>query len=392
MPQPRPFNVIANPAGPRCNIACSYCYYLDKTALYPGEQSFRMPPDVLDRFVREMIAASQEAGMSEVFFTWQGGEPTLSGLAFFQEVVALQQRYRPAGVRISNALQTNGTLLDDAWGAFLKDHRFLVGLSIDGPRDIHDSYRRDRAGRPSFDAVMRGLDIVRRYEIEFGSLTTIHRKNAAKGKVVYRFLKGLGIRSMQFIPIVERTGPDGHLAPPPGPGVGPDCPVTGWSVAPRAYGKFLCDVFDSWFRGDVGQIAVQFFSEQVRLWQGHAASLCVLAETCGRAMALEHNGDLFACDHYVDPAHRLGNVMQTPLATMIGADSQHRFGQDKRDRLTRQCRDCRFLFACNGGCQKHRFATARDGESGHNYLCEGLLAFFQHAKPGLQSLALGVHR
>ena len=370
---------MTKPIGPRCNIACSYCYYLEKEALYPDEKRFRMSDAVLERYVRDLIAAEVEAGERSVTFAWQGGEPTMLGVEFFEKAVALQKQHCPEGVRIENAFQTNGMLLDDDWGAFLAREDFLVGISVDGPRPIHDRYRRDRAGRPTFDKVMQGLDVLRRHQVEFNILTTVHRENAIHGKEVYRFLRDLGTAHIQFIPIVERRAADGSLAAAPQVDDDPANVVSEWSVSPRAYGKFLCDVFDTWYRKDVGRVFIQFFENQVGLWMGRPASLCVFAETCGAGLALEHNGDLYACDHYVYPEYRLGNIIETPLAALAWSEEAATFGRNKRDTLTAQCRACEFRFACNGGCPKHRFLRSKDGEAGHNYFCESYTLFFRHA-------------
>ncbi|PVB62308.1 anaerobic sulfatase maturase [Labrenzia sp. 011] len=386
MQQPRPFGILSKPIGPRCNIDCKYCYYLEKEKLFPDEKKFRMAGDVLESYVRQVIEASLEAGMAEVPFAWQGGEPTMLGVDYFRRIVALQKKFAPGGVKISNALQTNGILLDDDWGRFLHDNGFLVGISIDGPKRIHDRYRRDRAGRPTFDAVMRGLEILQRHQVEHNALTVVHRANGGKGKEVYNFLKGLGIVFMQFIPIAERGRGDG-LAGAPQTDMDPGNSVTPWSVSPRAYGKFLCDVFDSWFRRDIGTVYVQHFDVQLGLWLGRGSSLCVFAETCGNGLAIEHDGSLYSCDHYVYPQYRLGRITETPLREMLWTDRQQEFGRHKADALTAQCKACSYRFACNGGCPKHRFATARDGEPGHNYFCESYMMFFKHAGERMHRMA-----
>lgn len=386
MTTPRPFNIMTKPIGPRCNIDCSYCYYLEKEKLYPAEKKFRMADDVLESYVRQMIDTSLEAGMQEVSFAWQGGEPTMLGVDYFRKIVALQKRFAPQGVRVTNAFQTNGMLLDDDWGAFLHDNGFLVGLSIDGPRKVHDRYRVDRAGRPTFDKVMRGLEVLQRHKVAHNALTTVHRANGGKGKEVYRFLKGLGFEFMQFIPIAERNGSDG-LAGAPQVDMDPGNSVTDWSVSPRAYGKFLCDVFDTWFRNDIGKVFVQHFDVMLGKWVGDQDSLCVFAETCGNGLALEHDGSLYSCDHYVYPEYRLGNIAETPMRDLLWTERQVEFGQMKKDSLTAQCRGCTYRFACNGGCPKHRFARARDGEDGHNYFCEGYTMFFRHADERLRAMA-----
>jgi len=376
---------MSKPIGPRCNIDCTYCYYLEKEKLYPAEKKFRMAPDVLESYVRQLIEGNVEAGMKEVPFAWQGGEPTMLGINYFRKIVALQKKYAPEGVTITNALQTNGILLDDNWGAFLKDEGFLVGISIDGPKKVHDRYRHDRAGRPTFDAVMRGLNVLQRHGVEHNALTVVQRANGGKGKEVYKFLKGLGIDFMQFIPIAERSSGDG-LAGAPQVDMDPGNTVTQWSVSPRVFGKFLCDVFDAWITRDVGEIFVQHFDVQLGLWMGHRSSLCVFSETCGNALAIEHDGSLYSCDHFVYPEYRLGKITETPMRELVWTDRQQDFGRDKADGLTAQCKSCNFRFACNGGCPKHRFATAKNGEEGHNYFCESYTMFFRHAGPKLQEM------
>lgn len=386
---PRPFNIMAKPMGPRCNIACTYCYYLEKEEFYPDEKKFRMSPEVLERYMIQHIEAAGEAGMRDIGFAWQGGEPTMAGIDYFRDIVALQQRLAPAGVRISNSIQTNGTLLDDEWGAFLKAHDFLVGISIDGPRPVHDRYRRDRAGRATFDAVMRGLEVLQRHGVDHNALTVVQRHNGGKGREVYRFLKSLGIEHIQFIPIVERSAGTG-LAGAPQVDRDPGHKVTGWSVSPRAYAKFLCDVFDTWFRHDIGRIFVQYFDVQLTVRMGQPAPLCVFAETCGGGLALEHDGSLYACDHYVYPEYRLGNLTETPLGEMLWSKEQRAFGQDKKAGLTAQCLACDIRHSCHGGCPKHRFAISRDGEPGHNYFCESYRMFYRHSEARMRKMAAAV--
>ncbi len=387
MTSPHPFHVMTKPMGPRCNIDCTYCYYLEKEKLYPDEKRFRMSDDVLERYVRDLIDAGVRSGQREIEFAWQGGEPTMLGVDFFKKAVALQKQHRPEGIGITNALQTNGTLLDDDWGAFLADEKFLIGISIDGPREIHDKYRRDRAGRGTFDKVMAGLEVLQRHKVDYNILTTVHRENAIKGKEVYRFLKTLGTQHIQFIPIIERKAATGELAAAPQVDTDASNVISEWSVTPRAYGKFLCDVFDVWHRKDIGKVFIQFFENQVGMWMGHPASLCVFAETCGNGLAMEHNGDVFACDHFVYPQFKLGNIMETPIGELAWSDRATRFGNDKRDTLTAQCQRCEFRFACNGGCPKHRILTSKDGEPGHNYFCESYTMFFRHAGERLQKIA-----
>ncbi|HEY4775727.1 MAG TPA: anaerobic sulfatase maturase [Xanthobacteraceae bacterium] len=388
----RPFQVMAKPNGPRCNLNCTYCYYLEKEALYPATKSFRMDEAVLERFIRDYIAGQDRLGGSDIEFTWQGGEPTLLGLDFFRRAVALEEKHRPAGKTIRNSLQTNGTLLDADWIGFLKEHGFLVGLSLDGPQALHDRYRIDRREQPSFDRVMRALALLRDNQVEFNVLTVVHRHNARQPRAVYRFLKEAGVTFIQFIPAVERVrdvAPAGAAPPARGEIA---AMVTPWSVLPEDYGDFLCQVFDEWISRDVGRTFVQLFDVQVGLWAGAPAQLCWFAETCGQCLALEHNGDLYACDHYVDPEYRIGNIMHAPIADLAGSAVQARFGQDKLDTLPRCCRQCEYRFACNGGCPKNRFVPTPDGGAGLNYFCASHRQFFAHAAPYLKAMAALIHR
>lgn len=379
---------MAKPNGPRCNLDCTYCYYLEKERLYPDAKKFRMPDAVLETYIRDYIASQAGTGAPEIWFNWQGGEPTILGVEFFRRVVALERQYAPAGMPIRNALQTNGTLIDEEWAAFFKENDFLVGISIDGPREVHDRYRVDRAGRPSFDKVVAAIELLRAREVEFNTLTVVQRRNSREPKAVYRFLKEIGSTFLQFIPIVERT-PDG-LSLAGAPQIdedGVEYRVTPWSVLPNAYGRFLTGVFDEWIKEDVGRVFVQFFDVQLGLWMGGPSGLCWFAETCGQGLAIEHNGDLYACDHYVYPEYRLGNVAETPILELATSSEQVRFGNDKRDTLPRQCRECTYRFACNGGCPKHRFLKTKAGEAGLNYFCESYLRFFGHAGPDLRMMA-----
>jgi uncharacterized protein len=406
LPRPRGFHAMSKPVGPICNIDCTYCFYLEKEQLYPDTRKWRMPSDVLETYVRQYIQ-SQDA--PEVTFAWQGGEPTLLGVGFFRRVVELQQEFA-AGKTIYNAIQTNGTLLDDEWGQFLAEQKFLVGLSIDGPRHLHDHYRVDKQGRGTFDAVMRGLAVLKKYHVEFNTLTVVNRVNGDRPLEVYRFLRDIGSGFIQFIPLVERaagTATTGvpltingraaaHLlAGPPEPAMGnatagatgDDASVTEWSVGSSQYGQFLCAIFDEWVRRDVGRTFVQMFDVALGQWMGMPAGLCVFAETCGSAIAVEHNGDAYSCDHYVYPQYRLGNLMQTDLGQMVASPQQVKFGLDKRDALPRYCRSCDVRFACHGECPKHRFAITPDGEAGLNYLCPSYKRFFHHVDPYMRVMA-----
>ena len=367
---PEAFHVVAKPRGALCNLACAYCFYLSKEALYPGRDP-RMRDALLEAAVRQHIEAQRAP---EVVFDWQGGEPTLMGLDFFRRAVGLQQRYRRPGTRILNTLQTNGTTLDAEWCRFLRESGFLVGVSLDGPRALHDAYRVDRGGSPTFDRVMAGIALLQAHGVEFNVLTAVHAANAGRGLEVYRFLREAARAPVvQFIPIVERdAGGEG---------------VTSRSVTGRQYGEFLMEVFAEWVRRDVGRVFVQIFDVALGVWFGRSSSLCVFAETCGAAPALEHNGDLYSCDHFVEPAHRLGNIADTPLGELVASPRQRAFGRAKRDALPRFCRECPVLFACNGGCPKDRFVKAPDGEPGLNYLCEGLRAFFTRIDRPMRTMA-----
>ena len=373
---PPGFHVMAKPRGAICNLDCSYCYYLDKKELYPGSR-FRMGDAVLESFVSQYIGAQQ---VPQVTFAWQGGEPTLMGLEFFEKAVAYQRKHAQPGKRIVNTLQTNGTLLDDAWGAFLAENDFLVGISIDGPRRMHDRYRVDAGGQPTFDAVWRGLALLRQHDVAFNVLTTVHPANQDAPLKVYRFLRDeVGARHLQFIPIVEH--PDVAAA-------------TKRSVSADAYGKFLIEIFDEWVHRDVGEVYVQMFEIALAAWAGSPPPLCVFAETCGDALALEHNGDLYSCDHFVDSDHLLGNIESTPLDNLVGSARQRSFGAAKLDTLPSQCLGCEVRFVCNGGCPKDRFLTTEAGEPGLNYLCGGYRPFFNHVRPAMELMAgeLAAHR
>lgn len=383
---------MTKPAGPLCNLDCHYCFYLEKSALFPESHVFRMSEAVLENYIRQYILAQPGP---EIQFAWQGGEPTLAGLPFFRKVVALQKRHG-FGKRIENAFQTNGTTLNEEWCRFLKDENFLVGISIDGPRTLHDAYRKDRAGRPTFRKVMRGIELCKKYGVNFNTLTVVHARNVDHPLEIYRFLRGIGSSFLQFIPLVERLADDSsrklglHLAHPPQPGITAEAsppPVTAWSVPADKFGRFLCAIFDRWVSRDVGRVYIQLFDGTLGKWLGLPGGSCVHAETCGRALALEHNGDLYACDHYVYPQYRLGNITESSMAALADGETMRGFGNQKRESLTRQCRSCEFLFACQGDCPKHRFAHALDGEPGLSYLCPAYYRFFRHSAPAMQRMA-----
>ena len=379
------FHVLAKPIGPICNLDCKYCFYLEKETLYPQVSRWAMRDEVLESYIRQYIESHDSP---EISFAWQGGEPTLLGVDYFRRVVELEHKYAN-GKRISNALQTNGVLLNDAWAAFLRENRFLVGISIDGPRALHDAYRVDKGGQPTFDRVLRGIETLKRNGVDFNTLTTVHRANADAPLEVYRFLRDAGSGYMQFIPVVERIA---HAAASDGLRlVSPDfsgaAQVAPWSVQPRQFGRFLCAIFDEWVRRDVGRVFVQLFDVSLEMWSGLEASLCVFRPTCGAALAIEHSGDLYSCDHFVYPGNRLGNIMDAPLASLVSSSQQQRFGEAKQSSLPRYCRECDVRFACNGECPKHRFAVTPDGDPGLNYLCAGYKMFFHHVDPYMRFMA-----
>ena len=388
---PPAFHLLAKPSGSTCNIDCTYCFFLSKDALYPGDRQ-RMSEATLEAYIRQLLEAHRTP---DVTVAWQGGEPTLMGLPFFARAVELVEKHRRPGQRVQQTFQTNGILLDDAWCAFFKKNGFLVGLSVDGPRDVHDTYRRDRRGQGTFDKVMEGWRHLRRHEVPFNVLCTVNAANQDRGREVYRFFRDeLGARWVQFIPIVERATEETLAVANQGwsdrPGRAPrplytqtGGLVTERSVGGAAYGRFLVDVFEEWVRRDVGQVFVQLFDVTLEAYFGRHL-LCIHAPTCGYGPALEHNGDLYTCDHFVEPGQELGNIHETPLVQLVASPKLRRFGDDKRDRLTRQCQRCEVRFLCNGGCPKDRFVASVDGEPGHNYMCAGLEAFFRHTRPAME--------
>jgi uncharacterized protein len=382
---PPAFHIIAKPIGPLCNLDCTYCFYLEKEDLYPGQKDFRMSDDILESFIRQKI---ENHRVPQVSFAWQGGEPTLLGVDFFRRVVALQNKYAN-GKKIDNALQTNGILLNDEWCDFFSENNFLVGLSIDGPEEIHNKYRINKSGKPTFNKVMNGIEVLKKNNVEFNTLTAVQRDNSNKPSEVYRFLKEIGSRFLQFIPIVERVQQSlGVLENKLVSTIHPhQSQVSNWSVDPLSLGNFLCVIFDEWVREDVGDYFIQLFDVTLSAWLGMESSLCLFRETCGQAMAIEHNGDLYSCDHYVFPEYKLGNIMDDPLSSLIGSDFQSKFGQDKLDNLPQYCRDCQVRFACHGECPKHRFTETPDGEAGLNYLCAGYKRFFTHVDPYMKFMA-----
>ncbi len=379
------FQVMAKPHGPICNLKCSYCYYLEKENLYPNQAQWRMSLEVLESFVRQYIQAQNGP---VVTFVWQGGEPTLLGVEFFQNVIALQKRYA-GGKTVENAFQTNGILLDDAWCEFLAAHKFLVGLSIDGPSHLHDAYRLDRGSQPTFDRTMRGLNLLKKHKVEFNTLTVVNCKNSHFPLDVYRFLKGIGSKYIQFIPVVEMEAeePNREGLRLLKPYSSEPAAISEWSVEAAQYGKFLQVIFDEWVRKDVGRTFLQIFDVALESWVGLEQTLCVFNKQCGNAMVLEQNGDLYSCDHFVYPENLLGNILDRPLFSMANSPGQKRFGQLKSNRLPQYCEKCDVRFACNGECPKHRFSQTPSGEGGLNYLCGSYKHFFRYIDPYMKFMA-----
>lgn len=385
----RGFHLLAKPVGPSCNLRCRYCFYCEKEVYFPEPGRRCMSDDLLERFVRSYIEANDGP---EIAFAWQGGEPAMAGLDFYRRAVALQKRYAN-GKRISNSLQTNATLLDDAWCAFLTEERFLVGVSLDGPAAIHDRYRVSRGGEPSHARVMEAVARLKRFGTEFNTLTCVTRESARTPLEVYRFLREAGSRFHQFIPLVERE-PDARARaaglemafPPRLDQPEENTRVLPWTPDARDYGRFLCAIFDEWIRHDVGRIFVNHFEMALAGTMGLEPPLCVYQRECGNALVIEHDGGIYACDHFVYPDYYRGNIGTQDLRTMVETPAQIAFGRDKRDRLPRYCRQCPYLRLCNGECPKHRFLRSPEGEPGLNYLCAGLRKFYQHAAPGLARL------
>lgn len=392
----RRMHVMVKPTGALCNLDCTYCYYLSKQHLLGKPDSWKISEEVLETFIRQYFEAQN---CKEVVFSWQGGEPTLLGLDFFRKVVALEKKYCPPHVRCENDLQTNGTLLDDKWCEFLQQENFLVGLSIDGPRQLHDRYRKDNAGRGSFNRVLQAAKLLKKHKVNFATLTCVNRTTARHPLKVYRFLRDqIGSKRMQFIPIVDPVGfqqaaphhQDAQKAPVLGstgarPGSA-ESVVEGWSVDPDDWGRFLCCVFDEWVRKDLGRIYVHYFDTAVETWMGHVSPLCTQGPMCGKGLALERDGAVYSCDHYVYPEYRIGNIMENRLEEMAFGNRQERFGRNKESSLPRYCRRCAYLFACFGECPKNRLIKTPDGETGLNYLCSGWKKFFTHIDEPVQKM------
>jgi len=390
---PPGFHLLAKPSGSTCNIDCTYCFFLSKEALYPNDKQ-RMSDETLETYIRQLLESHRRP---QITVAWQGGEPTLMGLDFFKRSVELVEQYRRPGQTVQYTFQTNGILLNDEWCAFFKKHDVLVGLSVDGPRELHDAYRVDRGGRGTFDRVMQGWRYLRRHQVEFNILCTVNAANQAHGRAVYQFFRDeLGATWIQFIPIVERATAETLQIANLGWGDRPGSKrllytqtgnkVTERSVGGEQYGRFLVDVFEEWVRHDIGQVYVQLFDVTLEAYFGRHL-LCIHAPTCGYGPALESNGDLYTCDHFVEPRFLLGNIHKTHMLTLVSSSEMRKFGDDKRDTLTTQCQQCEVRALCNGGCPKDRFALSRDGEPGQNYLCAGLELFFKHTAPAMRAMA-----
>ena len=382
---PAAYHVLAKPTGPICNLDCEYCFFLSKEMLYPGDR-FRMADDLLETYIQQLLESHRTP---DVTIAWQGGEPTMMGLDFFRRSVELVEKHKKPFQNVSYTIQTNGTLLDDAWAAFFKENEFLVGLSVDGPKSLHDKYRVDKRGNGSFDRVMRGHEVLLSHDVDVNVLCTVHAANVGHPLEVYRFFRDdMRAQFIQLIPIVERVTET--LLPLANLGWsterGEDRPlylqtghhVTERTVEPEEFGRFLVAIFDEWVRNDVGEVFVQHFDTALANWYGEPAGVCVFSETCGLAVALEHNGDLYSCDHYVEPDYLLGNIKDTPMVELVGSPQQIESGLAKRESLPEYCRSCDVRFACHGGCPKNRFISTPDGEDGLNYLCAGYKMFYQH--------------
>ena len=398
----RAYHTIVKPVGPICNLDCSYCYYLHKEQLLGSPTKFRISDEILEAHIKQYIEGQDR---DEVVFTWQGGEPTLLGISFFQKVVEIEQKYKKLGQRIENDLQTNGTLLNDDWGVFLKKNNFLVGLSIDGPKELHDRYRVSKDGKPTFDKVFAAAELLHRHHVPFNALCVVNQVNAKRALDVYRFLKNeVRPRQIQFIPCVEpkefkTTAPQlwEHSELPmqdtsaahPGH---PDSVVTDWSVDPDDWGYFLCKVWDDWYRRDIGKVFVNQFENAVAVWMGSDSQMCVYHEFCGKGVALEHDGTLYSCDHYVYPEYKLGSILETSSSRLVFSERQQQFGFNKFLSLPSQCRGCNYLFACNGECPKNRLIRTPQGEPGLNYLCSGLQRFWRHIDQDVQDICRRLSR
>lgn len=376
-PFAKPLYVMLKPAGAHCNLACKYCYYLEKNKLYPTAQRHLMSDEMLEQFTREYIEAQT---MNQVLFTWHGGEPLLRSIDFYRKALSLQQKYA-GGRRIDNVIQTNGTLLTDEWCEFFAQNHWLVGISIDGPQPDHDHYRLTAAGKPSWKKVMQGIKLLKKHGVEWNAMAVVNAYNANHPLEFYRFFKENGCQFLQFTPIVERQTrhEDGRtlasLADKD------EIPLSEASVAPEQWGYFLCAIFDEWVRKDVGKIFVEIFDCTLANWMGVSPGICAYSKECGHAGVMEHNGDVYSCDHFVFPEYKLGNIRDHSLIDMLYGEQQQEFSRLKHSSLPRQCKECDMEFACHGECPKNRFMKDKYGDSGLNYLCPGYYHYYQHVAP-----------
>ena len=368
---------MVKPVGAVCNLACDYCYYLEKAHLYKDNPKHVMSDELLEKFIDEYINSQT---MPQVLFTWHGGETLMRPLSFYKRAMELQRKYAN-GRTIDNCIQTNGTLLTDEWCRFFKDNNWLVGVSVDGPQEFHDEYRRNNIGAPSFHKVMRGINLLKKHGVEWNALAVVNDFNADYPLDFYHFFKEIECRYIQFTPIVERIIPHTDGRTLASPMDAHDAPLADFSVSPAQWGEFLCTIFDEWVKNDVGQYFIQLFDSTLANWAGVQPGVCTMARTCGHAGVMEFNGDVYSCDHFVFPEYKLGNIREKTLVEMMYSDRQQKFGTDKYDSLPGQCRRCKYLFACNGECPKNRFTVTADGEPGLNYLCEGYYRFFEHVAP-----------
>jgi uncharacterized protein len=367
----REFQVFAKPVSSLCNLNCHYCYYSKKEHLFPKGESFRMPDDLLEEYILQHINASPS---SMINFSWHGGEPTILGLDYFRKIVAFQRKHRLPNQHITNGLQTNGTLIDEDWCRFFATEGFVVGLSLDGPQEMHDLYRVTKDQNPTHKQAIHGYKLLQKHRIPCNVLCVVHSQNVQQPTQVYRYFKELKAQYVEFLPLVEpQSGKEGD--------------VSQRTVSTQALGDFLCTVFDEWMRQDIGRVRVQLFEEVSRTAFGQEHALCIFRKTCGDVPVIEHNGDFFSCDHFVNVEHRVGNILETPLVDLLESPAQRAFGQAKLDRLPGCCRGCDVLEFCHGGCPKDRILYTPEGEAGLNYLCEGYKRFFTHCRPFVAELS-----
>lgn len=367
------FNIMAFPMGPICNLDCEYCYYLKKTKLYPENKKFKMSEEILEEYIKQYIESQPGP---KVNFGWQGGEPTLRGLDFFKKVVKLQQKYKPEGWQIENSIQTNAVLLDNQWAEFLKENNFLVGVSLDGPLELHNRYRKDENNNGTHQQVLKGIEKLKEYEVKYNILAVVNDVNSKNPGEVYEFFREIGAEFIQFIPIVGQNEKE---------------EISSRSVTPEDYGRFLIKVFNEWL-DDLGDIYVQIFEEVISAWAGFGTNLCIFSKKCGKAAVMEHNGDLYSCDHFVKPGYKLGNINNKNILEMMNSKQQKEFGRAKKEKLNKKCLNCDYLFICNGGCPKNRLLNNEEEKYNLNYLCEGYKLFFNYITPFMEKLAQLVKR